>query len=194
MNRIAIFAFGNGTNAANLIDYFSDHHSIEVSLIICNRAKAGVLDVAKTKGIPIEVVPSKNWKEGKTPLISLEKNQIDWIVLAGFLLKVPDYVLKAYPKRIINIHPALLPNFGGKGMYGNYVHQAVLDSGIDETGITIHLVNENYDEGEIIFQAKTSVEEADDVDSLSRKVHQLEYKYFPKQIERFVHSNSVPKA
>jgi len=181
MKRIALFASGAGSNAENIIRYFSDSRELEFPVVISNRPDAQVHERVKKYKIPSYYFKKSDFENGEV-LKFLQEKAIDFIVLAGFLLKVPDNLLKAYPDRIINIHPALLPKFGGKGMYGSRVHEAVVASGEKETGITIHYVNENYDEGKIIFQAKCPVLPTDSPDDVAAKVHALEYKHFPRVI------------
>jgi phosphoribosylglycinamide formyltransferase-1 len=183
VKNIAVFASGSGSNAENLSHFFKNHPEGRVALIVCNNPKAGVLERAKKLGIPIHITP-KNPAENTTELIEilLLKN-IDFIVLAGFLRKIPNEVLAHYEDRIINIHPALLPAFGGKGMYGMRIHEAVMASGARESGITIHKVSENYDEGSIIFQSKCAINPNDTAETLAKKIHQLEYKHFPEVVE-----------
>lgn len=184
MKRIAIFASGNGTNAQRIAEYFSDHPGILISIILSNKKEAYVLERAKKLDISTFVFDRDEFYNTKKVLKKLKKKKIDFIVLAGFLWLIPDYILKEYTGRIINIHPALLPKYGGKGMYGERVHKAVIESGDKETGITIHLVNERYDEGKIIFREKVAVVEDDTPDTIAEKVHRLEYKYFPVIIEQ----------
>lgn len=186
MKKIAVFASGNGTNAENLIRYFQKHPSAKVVAVFSNNHRAGVIQKAETLGVPCELFDRQQFTQTDDLLHKLKHYEVDLIVLAGFLWKIPSRIIKEYPKRIINIHPALLPDFGGKGMYGKRVHEAVLQSGKTQSGITIHLVNEQYDKGEIIFQAKTRVEKTDTADSLANKIHRLEYKYFPKVIEQYL--------
>ncbi|KPK87584.1 MAG: phosphoribosylglycinamide formyltransferase, partial [Bacteroides sp. SM23_62_1] len=155
--KIAIFASGSGTNAQKIIEYFAHHPSIGVSMILSNKKDAYVLVRAEQFNIPSIVFDRQTFTESDDILKLLQKNEIDFIVLAGFLWLVPVYLIRAFPNRIINIHPALLPKYGGKGMYGIHVHEAVLTSGDEESGISIHYVNEAYDEGAIIFQAKCEV-------------------------------------
>lgn len=183
--KIAIFASGSGTNAENIASYFKDHPAFAVSLILSNRSDAFVLRRARKLGITSHVFDRQQFNETDQVLQILLEHNIDFIVLAGFLWLVPGNILKAFPDRIINIHPALLPKYGGKGMYGKRVHQAVKGSGEKVTGITIHRVNEKYDEGQIIFQATCEVVPDDTPESIAKKVHTLEYKYFPKVIEDF---------
>lgn len=186
MKNIAIFASGNGTNAENIAKYFSKSESIKVSLILSNKAKAGVHERAARLGIPSFTFPRDSFIDGAPIVEILRQHQIDFIILAGFLCYVARPLLDAYPGKIINIHPSLLPKFGGKGMYGNKVHEAVLAAGEKESGITIHYINEHYDEGQIIFQATCPVLPDDTPDSLAARVHKLEYEYFPKIIEKVV--------
>lgn len=181
MKRVALFASGSGSNAENIIRYFLNSNELEFPFIISNRSDAGVHERAKKWKIPSYVFKRDDFENGKA-LAFLQENAVDFLVLAGFLLKIPENLLKAYPDRIINIHPALLPKFGGKGMYGQHVHEAVVASGEKESGITIHYVNENYDEGRIIFQAKCPVSPADSADDVAAKVHALEYEFFPQVI------------
>ena len=179
---MAILASGTGTNAERITQYFAERKTAEVALIITNKLQAGVIQRAEQLNIPCLVVNANEFKEGKACQILLEQH-IDFVVLAGFLLRVPNDILRHFPNRIINIHPSLLPKFGGKGMYGHHVHEAVLASGETESGITIHYVDEHYDEGGIILQAKCPVLPDDTPDSLASRVHQLEYEHFPKVIE-----------
>lgn len=184
--KIAIFASGSGSNAENIALYFSKHPDIEVSLFISNKKDAHVFERARKLNIPCFYFSAKQFRETSDVVDFLKKEQIDFLVLAGFLLKIPENMLKNFPNSIINIHPALLPKFGGKGMYGEHVHQAVVDAGETESGITIHFVNENYDEGKIIFQAICEVLPDDTPEKVAEKVHALEYAYFPKVIEDVV--------
>ena len=181
MKRIVLFASGAGSNAENIIRYFSDSHELEFPFIISNRPDAGVHERAKKLGISSYSFKKNDFETGEV-LKFLQDNAINFIVLAGFLLKIPDNLLKAYPNKIINIHPALLPKFGGKGMYGSHVHEAVVAAGEKESGITIHYVNENYDKGQIIFQACCPVLPTDSPDDVATKVHALEYEHFPRVI------------
>jgi phosphoribosylglycinamide formyltransferase-1 len=189
MRNIAIFASGSGSNAQNIAEYFLNDPEIRVSLILANKPDAYVLERAKKLGIDSVVFTRNDFYESDFVIKVLLKRQIDFIVLAGFLWFVPDYLLKAFPKRIINIHPALLPKHGGKGMYGDRVHQAVIQSGDAFTGITIHYVNDHYDEGEIIFQDSFDVLPEDTAETIAQKVHQLEYKHCPRVIGEVVRSS-----
>ncbi len=182
MKKIAIIASGSGSNAENIIRFFGDDASVSFPLIISNKPDAYVHERAKQLNVPSVTVTKAGFENGEA-LKLLKEYDIDFIVLAGFLLKVPEAILKEYRGRIINIHPALLPKYGGKGMYGNKVHEAVVAAGEKETGITIHYVNEHYDEGEIIFQAKCEVLPTDTPDRVAEKVHQLEYLHYPRVIK-----------
>lgn len=182
MIKIAVFASGNGTNADNIIKYFKNHLKIKIALIASNKSSSNVLKRAKKHNTPILLFSPKELNNGGV-LKDLKKCEIDFIVLAGFLLKIPQHMLSAYPKKIINIHPSLLPLYGGKGMYGIHVHKKVFDAQDTETGITIHFVNEKYDDGAIIFQAKCLLNKYDTIKEIAKKVHKLEKKFFPKIIE-----------
>lgn len=188
--RIAIFASGRGTNAEKIIDHFAPNEKIHVTLVLTNNPKAGVLDKAKDRNIPFEVYGKNEFNHADRILRHLNDHKIDFIALAGFLLLVPEILVKAYPQKIINIHPALLPKFGGKGMYGKYVHQAVIENNEKKSGITIHYVNEHYDEGDIIFQKAFDLSPHETTDSLTRKVQRLEHKYYPKVIESLINESS----
>jgi len=183
--HIAIFASGAGTNARKIIDYFEGSAQIKVSLIVSNVPTAGVLAIAKEKGIPTLLI-NKTEFETTGYVESLQNADIHFIVLAGFLWKVPEVLVRAFPKAIINIHPALLPKYGGKGMYGAKVHEAVIAAKETESGITIHWVNEHYDEGAIIFQANCAVELSDTPDTLANKIHALEHAHFAPTIEKLL--------
>lgn len=182
MKKIAILASGSGTNAEKIMEYFQHSPKGEIVLIAANKKDAYVLERAKKFQVPTFTF-SKSGLDAGALTQKLQELQVDFVVLAGFLLKIPHHLIHSFPDRIINIHPALLPNYGGKGMYGNFVHQAVKDSGDPFTGITIHLVNENYDEGKILFQASVPVEKTDTAEEIAKKVHVLEHKYFPNVIE-----------
>jgi len=186
MKNIAIFASGSGTNARNIAEYFSHHEDIRVSLILANKPDAYVLERAKLLGIPSVVFNRMDFYESDRVLEILYEHHIDYIILAGFLWFIPENILRAYPRRIINIHPALLPKHGGKGMYGDKVHQSVIQAGDKRTGISIHFVNDHYDEGEIIFQDSFEIQPDDTAESIAQKVHALEYKHFPRVIEEVV--------
>ncbi|MBV9986851.1 MAG: phosphoribosylglycinamide formyltransferase [Chitinophagaceae bacterium] len=184
--QIALFASGTGTNAEKIIDHLRDHPSITVALVVCNKPGAGVLQVAERNGIPVLLIEKERFFRGDAYLAELAAYGIDFIVLAGFLWKIPESLIRAFPRRIVNIHPALLPKYGGKGMYGSKVHEAVLAAGEKQTGITIHYVNEHFDEGEHIFQASCDLAETDTAEDIARKVHALEHEHFPQVVERLV--------
>ena len=186
MNKIAIFASGSGTNAQNIIDYFKTKETTAVSYILSNKKDAYVLTRAQNFNIPVRTFDRHEFYETDEILNFLTEKGINWIVLAGFLWLIPENIVDSFTNRIINIHPALLPKFGGKGMYGLNVHRAVLENKEKETGITIHYVNKIYDEGNIIFQTKCKVDEADTPESLAEKVHKLEYSYYPEIIEKLI--------
>ena len=182
--NITIFASGSGSNTENIIRYFRENEAIQVSLVLSNRSDAYVLERAHRLGVPCNVFPKEDWVAGDEILAVLQEYHIDFVVLAGFLVRVPDLLLHAYPNKIINIHPALLPKFGGKGMYGDRVHEAVVAAGEKKSGITIHYINERYDEGNIVFQAVCPVLPTDSPEDVAKKVHALEYEHFPRVIER----------
>ena len=187
MKKLAVFASGTGTNAQKIIDHFSlPGKTAKVSLVVCNKPGAGVLQIAAKANIPVLLIERDQFFKGDAYLADLKDNGIDFIILAGFLWKIPQALIDAYPRRIINIHPALLPQYGGKGMYGNFVHEAVIAAGDSESGITIHYVDEHYDHGDIIYQAKCPVDQNDNAESLSKKVHALEHRYFPEVIEKVI--------
>lgn len=184
--NIAIFASGNGTNAENIIKYFSGNKDIKVKIVMANKTDAFVLERAHRLGIPTLYINREQWADATHILTLLHEQQIDFIVLAGFLARIPDALLHAYPNRIVNIHPSLLPKFGGKGMYGNKVHEAVVTAGETESGITIHYLNEHYDEGQIIVQYRCPVMPNDTPQDVATRVHALEYEYYPKVIEQLL--------
>lgn len=186
MTNIAILASGSGSNAENIYNYFKDSKHIKVALIISNKQDAYVLTRAEKLNIESAVFSKNDFDTTAKVVDILKDKNIDFIVLAGFLLKVPVDIINTYPNRIINIHPALLPKFGGKGMYGDNVHKAVREANETESGITIHYVNENYDEGNIIFQAKCAVSPDDTYEDIAKKVHTLEYTHFPEVIESII--------
>ena len=186
MTMIAIFASGAGSNAKRIIEHFREHDSIRVRLILCNRPDAGVLSIASEENIPTLLIDREEFFHGSAYLPQLQQCGISFIVLAGFLWKIPQQLINAFPRSIINIHPALLPLYGGKGMYGMKVHAAVTHAGDAESGITIHYVDEHYDNGDIIFQARCPVSPSDTPESLAKKIHLLEHKYFPEVIERVI--------
>ena len=187
MKQIAIFASGAGSNAARIIDHFRHSSSIKISLVVSNKPGAGVLAIAEKEQIPSIIIEKEKFFRGNAYVDELKEKHIDFIVLAGFLWKVPSALIKAYKDSIINIHPALLPKYGGKGMYGRLVHEAVILAKETETGITIHYVDELYDHGQIIFQASSPVDATDTPETVAHKVHQLEYQHFPEVIEKVIH-------
>lgn len=188
MTNLAIFASGAGSNAEKIIEYFKGNATVRVALVVCNKPTAGVLKIAEKHEIKTILIEKEGFFSQNSCIEALKAHQIDFIVLAGFLWKVPDALVNAYLGKIVNIHPALLPKYGGKGMYGMRVHEAVISAGETESGITIHHVNEHYDEGNIIFQAKCSLEPGDTPEMLAQKVHALEHRYFPKVIADLVES------
>ncbi len=186
MIRLALFASGSGSNAENIAHYFRCRDEGAVTLIISNKTDAYVHERARRLGIPSFTYSREAFDKGDEILALLRRHEIEFIVLAGFLLKVSQPLLDAYPQRIVNIHPALLPRYGGKGMYGDRVHQAVVEAGDRVSGITIHYVNEHYDEGDIIFQAQCELLPGDTPEEVARKVHALEYAHFPEVIDSLV--------
>lgn len=188
---LAIFASGNGSNARRIMEYFHGHREIAVALLVCNKPGAGVIAHAEKWGIPVLMIDRERFFRGDAYLSVLHQHRIGWIALAGFLWKVPEQVVAAYAGKMINIHPALLPNYGGKGMYGEHVHTAVLTSGEKESGITIHLVNEHFDEGEILFQEKCSVEPGDTTACLAKKIHELEHHHYAPVLEKTILSRGL---
>ena len=188
--RICIFASGAGTNAERIIDHFRRHPIARVALIACNKPGAGVTMIAAKENIPVLMMEREKYFHANAYLDELKKDKIDWIVLAGFLWKIPDELIKAYPNRIINLHPALLPKFGGKGMHGLRVHEAVIEAGEKESGISIHYINEEYDEGKVIFQEKCIVEPWDTPESLAKKIQVLEHQHYPIVLEHLLRSQT----
>lgn len=186
MNRIAIFASGNGSNAEEIITHFKDHEDIKVVALLSNNPDAFALERAKKFGIRTFVFERKQFREKQEVLHWLTNKRVSHVVLAGFMWLIPHYLVQAYPDKIINLHPALLPKFGGKGMYGMHVHEAVKKAGETETGITIHLVNEKYDEGRIVFQARCAIEPQLTAQQIADKVHELEYRHYPQVIEDWI--------
>jgi len=186
MLRIIIFASGSGTNAENIIEYFRNSDLAVVSYVVTNNPKAGVIERASRLGIPSKIFSKQEIH--KPEFLNFLKNNADFIVLAGFLLKIPDQMIHDFPNTIVNIHPALLPKYGGKGMYGMHVHRSVVENQEPKSGITIHYVNENYDEGAIIFQKSVDLTSDDTPDDVAAKIHQLEQENFPKVIENLLKS------
>lgn len=188
---MAVFASGTGTNAQKVIDHFSDPaKSGTVALVVCNKPGAGVLQIAAAQNIPTLIIEKERFFRGDAYVPELKTLGIEFIVLAGFLWKIPQRLIDAYPRRIVNIHPALLPKYGGKGMYGNFVHEAVIAASELESGISIHYVDEHYDHGDVIFQATCPVDTTDDAASLSKKIHLLEHQFYPAIIEQVLNNPS----
>jgi len=184
--RIAIFASGAGSNAQKIIDHFRQSGHIKISLIVCNKPGAGVLSIASKENIPAILIDKEKFFRGNAYTDELKENSINFIILAGFLWKIPAALIKAFPGKIVNIHPALLPKYGGKGMYGNHVHEAVINAKEKESGITIHYVDEHYDHGDAIFQTTCNVLENDTAESLAQRIHLLEHEHYPQVIERIL--------
>jgi len=189
--KLAVFASGAGSNAQKLIDYFRDSPVASVALIVCNKPGAGVLCIAENENLPTLLIEKENFFRGDAYVPKLAELQIGFLVLAGFLWKIPAKLIDAFPKRIVNIHPALLPKFGGRGMYGQYVHEAVLQAGERESGITIHYVDEQYDNGDIIFQTACPIVAGDTPESIAQRIHQLEHLHYPRVVEEVVKSGPL---
>ena len=185
-SKLAIFASGRGSNAASIIKHFEGIPEVKIALIVSNRSKAGVLELAEENSIPTFIINRTDFAKTEEILPVLLRHDISHIVLAGFLIKIPAYLILNYPQEIINIHPALLPKYGGKGMYGRHVHEAVFQNREKESGITIHLVNENYDEGKILFQTSCKVSEDDQPEDIAASVLKLEHYHFPRVIEQWL--------
>jgi formyltetrahydrofolate-dependent phosphoribosylglycinamide formyltransferase len=190
VTHIAIFASGAGSNAQKIIDHFRGNEAVKIALIVCNNPVAGVLTIAQKEQIPYLLIEKKRFATEDAYVPELTNYQVDFIVLAGFLWKVPNTLISQYPDKIINIHPALLPKYGGKGMYGSKVHEAVITAGEKESGITIHFVDELYDHGNIILQATCPINEKDTADTLAQKIHVLEHRHYPEVIDRLL---KIPK-
>ena len=184
MRNIAIFASGGGTNCENIIRYFQGHEQIAVRLVLCNRPDAFALERARRLGIPTSVVGKADFNREEIVMPLLRQHHVDFIVLAGFLLMIPDYLIEAFPQKIINLHPALLPKYGGKGMWGHHVHEAVKAAGETETGMTVHYVSNVCDGGEIIQQFRVALSPDDTVEDIAEKEHQLEMAHFPAVVEK----------
>ena len=184
--RLAILGSGNGTNAQQISEYFAGRTDIQVACIIYNKRDAYIAQRAKNLGIEAHYFGRADFYESGAVLQYLHEKQVDWVILAGFLWLVPEAMLEAYPNRIINIHPALLPKYGGKGMYGHHVHEAVVAAGEHESGITIHIVDHNYDRGTTLFQARCTVTPDDTPDTLAAKIHLLEKEHFPRVIDETI--------
>lgn len=190
LKKIAVFASGTGTNAANIVRYFGEKKTAEIVLIVCNNPHAGVLQIAAANGIPTLLIEKDKFLKGDGYLPELIEAGVQFIVLAGFLWKVPSVIINSFRNNIINIHPALLPKYGGKGMYGQFVHEAVLSAKDRESGITIHYVDELYDNGKIILQVKCPVKDDDTAVTLASRIHALEYKYLPVVIDELLAKQS----
>ncbi len=188
--RIAIFASGAGSNARNIIAYFKNKPETKVVLVVCNNPGAGVIKIAQEAGVPVLMITKDSINDPAGCLAALKQSNVHVLILAGFLWKIPPILVDAFPKRIINIHPALLPSYGGKGMYGHHVHEAVIAQKEKQTGITIHLADEKYDQGTILFQTSIPVTDTDTADSLAEKIHQLEQAHFPSVIEAYLQNPS----
>lgn len=186
LRHIVIFASGAGSNAQNIINYFRNETVAKVCLVVCNKPGAGVISIAAKENIPVLLIEKERFFRGDAYLPELQKVNADLIVLAGFLWKVPQVLIDAYPRHIINIHPALLPKYGGRGMYGQYVHEAILNAGEMESGITIHYVDEHYDNGDVIFQTACPILESDNSSALAERIHHLEYLHYPRVIEEII--------
>lgn len=181
--KIAVFASGAGSNAEKLIHYFKDSDLATVALVVCNKPGAGVLAIAEKEGVPTLLIEKEPFFRGDGYVPYLRSKGIGFIVLAGFLWKIPSALIEAYPRHIVNIHPALLPKFGGKGMYGQYVHEAVVNAGEVESGITVHYVDEHYDNGDIIFQTACPILPGDKPGDIAQRIHQLEHAHYPRVVE-----------
>ena len=186
MKKLAIFASGTGSNAQKIIDHFRNHPSVKIALIVTNKPGAGVLNIAVKEGIDTLNIEKERFFRGDAYVPDLQEKDISFIVLAGFLWKVPIALINAYPQAIVNIHPALLPKYGGKGMYGSFVHEAVVNAREKESGITIHYVDEHYDHGDNIFQAKCAVDPGDTPEMVAKKVQKLEHLHFPAVVEKLL--------
>ncbi|MDD6208998.1 MAG: phosphoribosylglycinamide formyltransferase [Bacteroidales bacterium] len=188
MKKIAVFASGTGSNAVNLVQYFSTKKDMEIALLLSNKANAPVIDKMKALGVPTVVVTNEKFEDSSYMLSLLREYDISFIILAGFLKIIPPFLTETFDNKIINIHPSLLPKYGGKGMYGMKVHEAVVAAGDKESGITIHYLNNRYDEGEVIFQAVCEVTTDDTAEDVAKKVHALEYEHYPKVAEKILQS------
>lgn len=184
--NIAIFASGSGSNARKIMEHFQSSGVARVVLVVCNRKNAGVIGIAAGFGVPLQMIDRNMFCESEHLLDILKSHGTDFIALAGFLWLIPDYLIKAYPERIVNIHPALLPKYGGHGMYGHHVHEAVKAAGEQESGMTVHYVNGQYDEGDIIFQASCRLNPDDTPEDIARKVLALEHEHYPQVIEQIL--------
>jgi len=186
MIKVAIFASGAGSNAQKIIDHFRAHSSVKISLIVCNKPAAGVLQIAEKEAIPTLIIEKEQFFRGDHYVHALKAHDISFIILAGFLWKIPGGLVEAFRGHIINVHPALLPKYGGKGMYGQFVHAAVIEAAEKESGITIHFVDEQYDHGSTIFQATCEITPNDTPETLAQKIHALEHAHFPRVAEEVI--------
>ena len=184
--KMAVFASGAGSNAEKLIQYFKTSSLATVALVVCNKPGAGVIAVAEKEGVPVLLLEKERFFRGDAYLPLLKEQGIGFLALAGFLWKIPQALIDAYPRRIVNIHPALLPKFGGRGMYGQYVHEAVLNAGERESGITVHYVDEHYDNGDVIFQTACPVLPNDKPGDIAQRIHALEHLHYPRVVEEIV--------
>jgi phosphoribosylglycinamide formyltransferase 1 len=184
--NIVLFASGAGSNAKQIINYFQGSEKARVALVVCNKPGAGVIEVAEQAGIPLLMIEKDRFFNGDGYTQELQAVSADLLVLAGFLWKIPQTLIDAFPRGIINIHPALLPKFGGKGMYGQYVHQSVINSGEVESGITIHYVDEHYDNGDIIFQTGCPILPGDSPETLAQRIHLLEHMHYPRVVDEVI--------
>jgi phosphoribosylglycinamide formyltransferase-1 len=189
--KLAIFASGSGSNAQNICNYFANHSDVKVVLICTNKLNAFIVKRAKKLNIPVAFITKTELSNFDGLRKTLQNTKVDFIILAGFLLKLPAIMVKKYPNRILNIHPSLLPKYGGKGMYGNNVHKAVLENKETESGISIHFVNQNYDDGELILQKTCFISTNETLETLTAKIHQLEKEYFPIAIEKVLKSQNL---
>jgi phosphoribosylglycinamide formyltransferase 1 len=193
--RVAVFASGQGTNAQEIIRYFHEdghlvlNRRVQVCLVICNKTGAGILDIARAAGIPVILIEKEKFFRGSHYLEEFAERNISFIILAGFLWKIPPELIRAYPDRILNIHPALLPAYGGKGMYGKAVHEAVIGANENQSGISIHYVDELYDHGRIFFQASVNLSPEETAETLAEKIHSLEHRHYPEQIARWLENS-----
>jgi phosphoribosylglycinamide formyltransferase-1 len=187
MKSLVLFASGSGSNVENIIDFYQNNKEVSIKLVLTNKRASKVIDRCNRLQISCLYFNKTAFNREETVLNIVKNIQPDLIVLAGFLWKIPENFIRSFPNKIVNIHPALLPKFGGKGMYGMHVHQAVYDQKETETGITIHYVNENYDEGATIFQAKTNITPEDTPTTIAEKIHQLEYQHFPRIIDQLLY-------
>lgn len=190
MTNIAIFASGTGSNATKFVEHFQGHDNIQISLIVSNKSSAKVLDMAAKNQIPTQVISRDYFYQTENVLNDFAAFPIDFIVLAGFMWLIPSYLVQAFPNKIVNIHPALLPNYGGKGMYGHHVHEAVWKAKETKSGMTIHYVNEQYDEGNIIFQASCTITPEDTPQEIAQKVLQLEHQHYVRVVEKLLSINA----